>query len=140
MAQMIEIKEMGLRIMAELQEAGEENIAALLNTVLDPNGEVTELKVLLQALNDLIQNDAIRIALPQKPTEQTVPQRTMPLSKEDSISTVRRLNTYMHYSVDKNRWTFSQDAHPEVVLTKTGFTAAEKILEERGYQWWHVVN
>lgn len=128
---MIEINEMERRILSELQEAGEENIAGLINTVIDPMGDMIELTRMRQALDNLVRDGLARIALSRDAARKLVP-----LSVEQSLEVVAKIDTFLRFRASDSHWTWSGDSKPHIVVTVEGRSRADEILDQRGYQWW----
>ena len=70
---MTDLTEMEQRILAELEEAWRQNVFSMLNTIIDPAGDVQEVAVLQQALGELAERDYVVMAIegfsPRNPQE-----------------------------------------------------------------------
>jgi hypothetical protein len=128
---MIAIGEMEDRILSELQEAGEENVAALINTIINPMGDTIELIQLRQALDNLARKGLVRIALTRDATRGLVP-----LSVDKSLEIVAKIDEFLRFRSSDSHWTWSGESKPHIVVTAEGRARADKILDQRGYQWW----
>ena len=128
---MIEIDELGRRILSELQEAGEENIAAMINTIIDPTGNADEVNSMEEALDSLVRAGLVRVALSTDPTKKLVP-----LSADESLAISAKIGTLLRFRTSDSHWTWSQDLKAHMVVTATGRARADEVLEQYGYQWW----
>lgn len=123
--------ELECRVLSVLQEAGEENIAALVNTVLRPDGSPTELYEIGSALVSLIKASLVCMALHRNPA------RTwQELSNDESVSIARRLNEFLTFRAEDKRWTWSTSSKPHVLSTEKGGALSDEVLSEYGYRWW----
>ena len=52
-----------MRILAELEEAGEEDVPTLMNTVLKPAGDNSEVEMMRRALENLVRADLVRMSV-----------------------------------------------------------------------------
>lgn len=127
---MIAIEEVERRILSELQEAGEENIAAMLNTIVEPAENARQVEQLQQALENLVRADLARMSFRRDVT------RLVPLSRDESLSVLGDLQSYLRYRPSDRHWTWSEDQRPEIVATPDGLRKADEILQQYGYQWW----
>ena len=124
------------RVLSELYEAGEENVSSLLNTVIQVKGNEAELELMCQATLILVQKDLVRLGTTLRSIKKIPPLETESLSKKESIVLAQGMKKYLRYSFEKKSWTFSQEVRPELIVTDAGYEAADKLLSERGYQWW----
>lgn len=128
---MISIEEMQRRILSELQEAGEENVAAMLNTVIEPVEDMEQVHQFRQALKELAQADLVLIA-----TERDRTAGLKPLTKEESLSAIESTPSALIFQAQPGRWAWAAQPRPHIVVTDLGQARADEILEECGYQWW----
>ena len=128
---MTELSEFAQRTLAELDEAGEENLPTLLNTILIPTGESNEFLGLRDAISSLLQENLVRIAF-----ERDQSLRLKDISFEDSLSVVEHLSEHLIYNPEVRHWTGGQRPWPHVVSTERGKQRGNEILSVRGYQWW----
>lgn len=128
---MIEINEMEGRILSELQEAGEENMAAMINTIIDPMGDMVELVQMRQALDNLVRSGLAKIALGRDATR-----KLAPLSVEQSLEVVSKIDSFLRFRTSDSHWTWSGESKPHIVVTAEGRSRADEILDQRGHQWW----
>lgn len=128
---MLSIEEAKLRILSELQEAGEENVAAMANTIFDPSGDRQQIATLRQALEELVQGGLIRMSFRTSLTEKLVQ-----LPEDRSLVVVRELDSGIIFRDSDRHWTWVSENYPHIVATDAGLVRADDILEEHGYQWW----
>lgn len=128
---MIDTDEVERRILSELQEAGEENIASMINTIIDPIGSANETGSLQTALESLVRAGLVLIALGGDPTKKLVP-----LSPDESLAFTAKIATFLQFRASDNHWTWSQNVKPHIVVTPLGRTRADQLMQQRGYQWW----
>lgn len=130
--------EVAHRILAELEEAGEENPAAMLNTVLDPKGDQQELIAFQSALRQLVKSGLAAMSVDRDQSRRLVDATvTVSLTEIDAIP------TWLRFDIQKNYWVDSRvkgppfhQMFPLIVLTEAGRNTCAKILSQRGYQWW----
>ena len=60
---MIDLTEMEQRVLSELEEFWEENVFAMLNTIIEPAGDAREVALLQQALRGLVERDYVVMGL-----------------------------------------------------------------------------
>jgi hypothetical protein len=131
---LIDVPEMMQRILAELEEAGEENVSSMLNTIVVPSGERSELAVYKSALAQLVEQDLVRVEFETDDNSRPPPQ-------QNATNIVQSLDTYLRYSGEDREWGFVDgNRAPVVIGTDSGLARAEAILEDRGYQWWRQRN
>jgi hypothetical protein len=136
---MIEHKELEQRILAELEEAGEETVGTLINTVTQSAGAPAELNSCFAAIGSLIDRDFVRMS-----NSRGADRRLEPLPQQDSLVVLDSLALKFKYDPVKGYWQDNsiiageplREYPPEVILTKTGRAASVAVLTERGYQWW----
>ena len=128
---MVEQLELEFRILSELEEAGEENVPTIANTVFEPTGSPTELSQLQQALEKLIEADFVRVALSRDATL-----RLTDLSKNESLGVISNIRVHLVFKEASMHWTGGSQPWPEIVTTEIGKMRGRQILDERGYQWW----
>jgi hypothetical protein len=128
---MLAIEEVERRILSELQEAGEENIAAMLNTIVEPVENAGQVEQLQQALENLVRADLARISF-----RLDVASKVVPLSRDESLSILSDLPSYLRFRSSDSHWTWSRDRRPEIVAMPDGLRKSDEILQQYGYQWW----
>jgi hypothetical protein len=126
----MQLSEIELRILSELEEAGEENVCSMANTIFPPTGSSSEIDQLQAALGSLVARGLVRMG------ERVRSVGVRPLSKEDSQAVVEGIRTGFIFDSAKEQWWWTHLAWPEIVDTEAGKLEARKILDQRGYQWW----
>lgn len=130
---MITNDELQLRILAELEEAGEDYLVALLNAMNDEKqGRPEEVEQFREAIEQLIDKGLVLMALENEPGQQTV---EVDAARSRAMLTQRLRSLY--FRADDLHWTADPGARSYVVLTPAGRIASEKVLGERGYRWWY---
>ena len=132
------LSELEMRVLSELEEAGEENVAAMLNTITRPVGDATELADLQRALENLLRGNFVRMSMDRDSTG-----RLRDLSADESLDVIADLTSGLRFNSEKMYWTDTRhngppygDQFPYVVNTPAGKAKGFAILEKRGYQWW----
>lgn len=128
---MIKFDEAESNILATLEEAGEDGIAALLNTVnaAHAHGSAEEIDTFRVALTNLINRGLLEIAN----VRDAESKRWTPLPKSEALSVLRKLGSFLGWSRTEELWTWSSPApRAEVLLTTAGAVAAREVLTERG--------
>jgi hypothetical protein len=134
----IDLAEMKLRILATLEEAGNENAISLLNTVIAPTGVTAEPERYERALVELVEEKLVYIDM----TNERWPRDWRP--HDVSQKAIENLATHYVYDIATRFWRDSRIqwkpglkvSEPEVVLTDAGRVESVRILEARGYEWW----
>lgn len=138
---MIASSEMALRILAELEEAQQDTITAVLNTVITPANELWEPLVYREACLDLVTNGLVRVSV-----SRGADGRKLDETQQTSVILVKSLIESFTFSVLQKHWALSASADseydfktfPNLVLTEAGLVQAVSILDQRGYRWWTV--
>ncbi|WP_439542636.1 hypothetical protein [Hyphomicrobium sp.] len=125
--------ELQLRILAELEEAGQGELVSLLNTVIDETqGRPAEVAVFRDAVDQLISKGLILMAPENEPG-----QRLVEVDAAQSRAMVSEVLGSLFFGVDDLHWTADPFVYSYAVLTETGTAASEKVLDDRGYRWWY---
>ncbi|MEQ1613897.1 MAG: hypothetical protein ABL904_14215 [Hyphomicrobiaceae bacterium] len=126
------------RILAELEEAGEENPAAMLNTILDPNGDQQQLIAFQSALRRLVESGLAAMSVDRDQSR-----RLTDATVSVSLTEIDALPTWLRFDLQKKYWADNRvkgppfrQMYPQIVLTEAGRSASVGILTQRGYQWW----
>jgi len=119
-------------ILAVLEEAGEEHLSALANTVekrlIESFSNTTQ--AVSAALIHLINHDLVRVARVRDP----VHHRLVPLSIDQSISLASSLGLLLERSPTDQLWHWKGDEPiADAVLTDAGLAAAQEILLADGW-------
>jgi hypothetical protein len=135
---MIQVSELDARMLAELEEAQEQTITSLLNTVIQPIGAPAEVSAYREASLSLIKRGLVRIAV--------LYDKNRRLVDEDMERSVELLNLFVSefiFDRKQNLWVMSgqstlprTDSFPHLVLTEAGLSQAIELLQQRGYRWW----
>ena len=135
---MSRLSELEMRVLSELEEAGEENVAAMLNTVMHPIGDPSELADMQQALENLVRADLVRMSMDRDPTG-----RLRDLSVDESLDVIADLTSGLRFNSATMYWADTRhsgppfgDPFPYIVNTDTGKEKGFEVLDERGDQWW----
>lgn len=131
---MIDLKEMSARVLAELEEAGQEHVPAMLNTVAAMTGDAEEKMQYADALAMLVRDDLIKLAY-----ECDRQGRLVPLPKDEALAAVSRLAVSLLFGTNDGLWTWVGSRRPDILITSAGRTQAKELLEERGYSWWRII-
>ena len=135
---MEDLTELEMRILSELEEAGEEELQTMALTVmagLAGNNPILEFQA---ALRRLAERDLLRMSTARDATG-----RLVDLSLQDSVSEVDRIGEVLTFDPSTGAWEDRrmtqgaiEERFPFIVDTPSGAKMAEGILESRGYQWW----
>jgi hypothetical protein len=128
---MIDIDEMRQRVLSELEEFGEEDVASLANKAADGEGDEGELQCFREALERLIADDLVLMA-----PEHQLGKALVELDKEQSLQLLAETLKLFRFDKSDLLWMIDPHVYNYVVVTETGMAAAVKILRERGYEWW----
>jgi hypothetical protein len=130
---MISSDEMQQRILAELEEAGEDYLIALLNSMNDAKqGRPEEVEEFRKAIEQLIDKGLVLMAPDNEPG-----QRLVKVDAAQSHAMLTERLRPLYFREEDLHWTADPGARSYVVLTPAGRIASEKVLGERGYQWWY---
>lgn len=128
---MFDSKELGERVLSELEEWGQENLPTLLNTCCKPEGRAEECRVLGEALAQLYASGFVRFTFSN-------PEMSNFVIADDSTSKklLMSLDQHLRFEQEEGYWTGTADPWPEVVATPEGRRRGRDIMDARGYQWW----
>ena len=129
---MIDIDELQMRILGELEEAGVDSVAALINIVTNSSGMDEELFAFQSAIVGLIEARDVTCELSTRPA---VRDRKI-LPHEEALRVARELSAFLQFKVSDRRWSFKDQRIAEIVLTAKGIAKAKAIIETRGHNWW----
>jgi hypothetical protein len=116
-------------ILAVLEEAGEEDISALTNTVRECRGALGEIDEVSAALAGLVNRGFVEVARSKDPLSL----RWVPTSKQESLALLRDLKPHFHWSTVDQLWAWRTDLpRAEVLLTNIGAVEARRVLSEDG--------
>jgi hypothetical protein len=134
----IAVEELELRILAELEEAGQGDVATVMNVVFLPERKADQLEPYLEALRNLVDRNDVRLS-----TALGLDRRLKALSIEESLNEINGQKSVLTYDPVQKYWIDSSISgppygpyYPYVVLTDVGRQKSEDVLVKRGYQWW----
>jgi hypothetical protein len=117
-------------ILATLEEAGEDHMAALLNTVRKCEGRASESRRFSEALTRLIGWNLIAMATEREKDSL----RLVLMSQHESRQMADQLESLLSWSAREGLWIAQNNSQrPEVVLTDLGMKEARQILERDGW-------
>lgn len=130
-----ETKELAQRALAELEEFWRENVFALLNTIVDPQNDFSQVTEFQASLKELVDEKFIIINFRE------INGNVETKDEAESRSIADKLPEWFRYDESRAVWTLrSGDIRstriPQTILTPLGREKARAILSERGYQWW----
>jgi hypothetical protein len=118
------------RILALLEEAGEEGLCSLTNSVARPRDANNELQAMMDALLGLLNAGFIEVAV----SRDSVSLQWVSLPDEEATSLVRNIAAFVEWSRGERLWLWNSDLpHPEIVVTTSGMTMAQQVLSEDGW-------
>jgi hypothetical protein len=139
---MSEISELAMRILSILEELSYENVPAMMNTIMQPVGDASELVDMQGTLQELVFADLVRMCM-----ELDASGQLRPLPKDESINAIEDLGSGLRFDSERALWTDTRRkgppfglAFPFMLATKEARAKGREILEERGYQWWRSKN
>ena len=130
-----DIQELAQRALAELEEFWRENVFALLNTIVDPQSDFSQVAEFQASLKELVDKKFIIINFREingKPEKK---------DEAESRSIADNLQEWFRFDESRAVWTLRNGdiksaRIPQTILTPLGREKARAILTERGYQWW----
>lgn len=128
---MIAIEEMRQRLLSELEDAGEQNLLPLLNTVMDPSCYDQALDPFRVSLERLIKEGLLLFAVRRE-----LGKKIELVSLDESLAMLAGSFNTFRYNEDELQWEGEYDDDQYVLLTDVGKELGFKILDKRGYQWW----
>jgi hypothetical protein len=124
-----EFTQLERKLLAVLEEAGEENVAALFNTVRqsDPAPGIGEYQT---ALIRLLLREFIELAS----VRDEASRQWIPSDAGAALSQLGQVNSLLAWSTANRLWTWhSATPRIEILLTNSGFIAAKNVLSEDGW-------
>lgn len=134
-AELTEI-ELSQRILALLEEFGEENIFAMINSIMDPTGATKEVTVFANALQRLLNEEYVTMAY-----STFGPRTVTDLEESDAVALLADLRKWFRFDDSDPHWTLAsgdirRERIPEICLTDDGRARSVEILTARGVEWW----
>jgi hypothetical protein len=127
-----------MRVLSELEESGQEDVVTMINTVMPPTGEKSELVGLQRALKNLVQADYVTMSMDLDSSR-----KFRSLSGPESLDVIADLESGLRFDNETKLWTDTRHegppyrlAFPYILNTVAGKEKGFQILDERGYQWW----
>jgi hypothetical protein len=132
------MSELEKRVLSILEEFEYENVSTMMNTVMQPAGDMSELAQMQQALKALILVGFISMCM-----DLDASGRFKRLSQEESLDVIADLGSGLRFDADRALWTDTRYKGPPfglrfpfMLATKEARAKGREILEERGYKWW----
>src|SRR5262245_3514029 len=104
---MSELSELGMRILSILEEFAYENIPSMMNTIMHPVGDASELTDMQGALHELVLADFISMCM-----ELDASGQLRPLPKQDSINAIEDLASGLRFDTERELWTDTRRKGP----------------------------
>jgi len=124
------LEELELRILASLNEAGEEHVSALLNSVLKRVGKDSHLSRYIAALSRLYELDFIAFA--DSRGEDDLVWESLP--DEESLEKLALLSSQLMWDQKLGLWVWNAEVPmPTILLTQRGATLSNDVLERFGW-------
>lgn len=118
------------RVIAVLEEAGEEDLATLLNTVDNWRGTSVEVEKIRDALTRMLHYELIKVASIRDNTTLL----WTPLTKEGALAVLQQLGRCLQWCQDESLWRWKGgETRPTVLLTDSGQALARRVLSEDGW-------
>lgn len=125
-----------IRLLATLEEPGEQNIYALLNTVLPGDGTPSALEAYAAALAGLLNSGHLELGL-----EDFYPRNAKLLPRDAGLELIARLPELFRFDGAASKWNVAAgEIHKQTIpfakLTELGIIEARRILDDAGFKWW----
>ena len=126
------LSEQGQRILAELEEAGFENVSCIINTVSLGSGHAAELAENLAAIDELVVKGFAQVAY-----ENEALGKLESISTQASMSAIAEFEKKIAFDVAEGIWKWVRHSSRAYLrVTGSGLEKSRQILNERGHQWW----
>jgi len=134
----MQLSEMEMRILATLEEAGEEHACTVLNMISGEAVQAVSVADYQQALRNLISEGLTEIVL------FSLPEGPQTLALPEVLAEVDALAEHYRFSPELGGWVDVRDTGPpyfsvplpRILATDAGYAKAIELLEARGYEWW----
>lgn len=128
-------RELGERILAVLNELGEDNVFALLNTIGSRTENPREVAAFKAGVLWLVQQGMVNLFM------RRLASRARVLDSEETSKLISSLVGWFKFDPIKHLWTLAEgdlrtSELPELGITDRGLDASDVLLNERGYNWW----
>lgn len=131
MTTLTDLSDLERRILANLEECGEDYVTALLNSVIRCHGEDSEVVRFVTALHRLFDFRLIEFA--NRRAESSLEWEV--LAHDQSVDEINLLSTRLKWESDSCLWTWNADApRLTVLLTENGGQLSREILETFGWE------
>ncbi len=125
------LDDLALRVLANLNEAGEECVCTLLNTVLRKTGKESHRDKYLSVLRSLFDRGLIEFSDRRSATTL----ESIVLPREETLSRLALLSSQLQWDDESAHWTWTADEpRLEVLATDRGWKLSNDILEKFGWQ------
>ena len=129
-AHLIQLTKLQRLILASLEEAGEDHLSALTNTVISGRGRQAEVIAMRDALEELQRAGFINFA---RSTDKTTLE-LIPMDTHSALALLQQLESYLAGLDSKNIWALvPEHSNIDILLTESGKEAARKVLSEDGF-------
>ena len=135
----IDIHEMKLRILGEFDDTDMYDIYSVMNSVIRPFGDLTNLATFRAAVTELV---ASRVAVLGFQIKSFVPETV--LDGDGSLELVSHLSDWFKFDQEKKAWirsigVFGVDPIPFIMLTEEGKDQALEVRKHYAFRWWEKV-
>jgi len=127
---MISLSKLERDLLANLEEAAEDDIAALLNTVRECHGSAAEIDAFHAALAHLVEEQFVELSTRRDETSR----RRVSMKRHETDSVLNETGTLLHWSEIDQIWKLADGpSRFQVVLTNAGVAAARRMLAQDGW-------
>ena len=127
---MTELTKLQRRILALLEEAGEDHLLRTYQHRPQARGMPEEILAMRDALDGLIRAGLVTMAVSRNNTTL----RLIPLKRDKAISLLQEAINFIKWSEDHGLWEWNGTLPcPDVVVTRSGLAMARKVLSEDGW-------
>jgi hypothetical protein len=133
------LSETAQRILAFLEEAGQEQVRLTMISIFITDKSPENLNDFVVNMKSLVQYGYIRMA-----SQYDASRRLIDLGVAESMDAVAAISTYMQFSADEKYWIDSRVTGPpysimlpQIVLTPEGYAKARELMNARGWEWWN---
>lgn len=117
------------RVLALLEEAGEDRLTALMNSAGKPQGVTSEVELMRVAIAGLVAADYLVFA-----RRDAVSHHLIPSAASEAATLLKTFANLVTWSPDERLWVSAGQSHDlEVLLTDSGIELARRVLLEDGW-------